>query len=70
MQVVSAGSVVDGYVILGAWQIELLAPVGTSERHCEVMRLVMGDGLAVLGQHVVSQGVTISLEAVEPTPAG
>jgi hypothetical protein len=59
-------SQVAGYVALEAWQVELLVPVGTLDRHVEIMRRVMSEGLAVLGQHVTSRGVTISLEAARP----
>jgi hypothetical protein len=59
-------SEVAGYVALEAWQVELLVPVGTPDRHVEIMRQVLGEGLAVMGQHVTSRGVTISLEAARP----
>jgi hypothetical protein len=57
---------VAGFVALEAWQVELLVPVGTPDRHVEIMRQVVGEGLAVMGQHVTSHGVTISLEAARP----
>jgi hypothetical protein len=63
---VQGESELAGYVALEAWQVELLVPVGTSDRHVEIMRHVLGEGLAVMGQHVTSRGVTISLEAARP----
>ena len=63
-------SPVAGYVALEAWHVELLVPVGTPERHVEIMRQVMGEGLAVLGQQVTSRGVTILLEAARPGAVG
>lgn len=67
---VQGESELAGYVALEAWQVELLVPVGTSERHVEIMRHVLGEGLAVMGQHVTSRGVTISLEAARPGVVG
>jgi hypothetical protein len=68
--VVQEQSEVAGYVALEAWQVELLVPAGTPEQHVEIMRRVMSEGLAVLGQHVTSQGVTMSLEAARPGAFG
>ena len=35
-------------------------------RVAEVMRVVMDEGFAVLGHHVTSRGVTMTLEAIPP----
>lgn len=61
------GAQVAGYMPLEAWRVELLVPAGTPERHVEIMRWVLGEGLAVLGQYVTSRGVTISLEGAHPS---
>lgn len=57
---------IEGFVVVEAYRVEVLAPADTPDRVAEVMRVVMDEGFAVLGHHVTSRGVTMTLEAIPP----